>query len=72
MWDEWLIEAEGKSKEAASHIGTLKNTVFSKQDEKGTIWDLPKDWDAKQAWNRINREDIQAIANGAFTANRAA
>lgn len=72
VWDEWLVEAETQAQLAKYHVGPVEDTIFSEQPAKGIIWDVPKDWDPKMAWNRINQEDMQAKTGGALPANKAA
>ena len=55
IWDEWLFQAESKAKSAGSRIDTIDDPLWpSKAPFKGTVWDQPKDWNAKTAWDDID------------------
>lgn len=57
VWDQWLIEAEAIANTAGNHVGEpLYKLVWpGKDSKKGVIWDAPKDWSPKKAWNDIDR-----------------
>lgn len=66
VWDEWLIEAGEQAKLRGHVIGELKEPIFGKPPPtKGVIWTVPPGWDAKTAWNRINKGDEQGKEHGA-------
>lgn len=57
VWDRWLEEAEQQARSVSSRIGQLidpKWTSAIVMEKKGVVWEVPKDWDAKQAWDDIN------------------
>lgn len=65
VWDEWLIEAGEHAKLGGRVVGELKDPVFGDLTiRKGTIWTVPPGWDAKTAWNRINKGEDQAKERG--------
>lgn len=56
VWDEWLIEAEQKARECGQSFGKLIDPIErGDQGDNGVIWDVPKDWDPRDAWSRISR-----------------
>jgi hypothetical protein len=57
VWDQWLIEAEAIAKTAPIHIGEpLYDLEWpGKDSKKGVIYEAPKDWSPKAAWDAIDR-----------------
>ncbi|KXS99640.1 hypothetical protein AC578_9925 [Pseudocercospora eumusae] len=67
VWDDWLVDAEEKAKQYASHVGRVEDPLWpGLNPDKGTIWDapLPEDWDAKKAWNHLNEQFSKENENG--------
>ena len=65
VWDQWLAEAEEMANLAGTHQGRLNDPIWPGQNVHmkgvydntpiGTIWDAPKDWNAKSAWDEAHR-----------------
>lgn len=63
VWDEWLLEVEEKSREYGHFFRVLIDPIErGARGDEGVIWDMPRDWDWKEAWNRINRAQSSAAA----------
>lgn len=62
VWEKWLDEAEEMASMEKSHSGRLidPNPIWISRDQHdqdtGTIWDVPENWQAKVEWDRINRD----------------
>lgn len=58
VWSEWLEEAKKRAITAGSHFGDLADPAYPKRGHgqvfKGTVVDVPNDWNPKDAWNEIN------------------
>ena len=72
VWDQWLIEAETIANTAGNHVGApLYDLIWAGKDsQKSVIWDAPKDWSPKTAWDDIHHslEDEKTGAPQAQTA----
>ena len=57
VWDEWLHEAVEIAGTVECHIGPLGVDALwpGKDPSKSIIWDQPKDWDSKKAWDDIDK-----------------
>ncbi|KAK3673413.1 hypothetical protein LTR78_006647 [Recurvomyces mirabilis] len=59
VWDEWLVEAGKQSASVVEKSGSVVAPYWDEQpdSEKGhastVLWSIPKEWDAKKAWNDI-------------------
>ena len=72
VWDQWLQEADTMAKTAKYHVGVLDEPLWpDKQPYKTTIWEEPKRWSAKQAWDDIDREQ-KGENTGGIPPNQAA
>ncbi|KAK4506367.1 hypothetical protein PRZ48_000097 [Zasmidium cellare] len=56
VWDEWLIEAEKVAESQHCHRGTLENSKWVSKEVESIIYEAPKDWNPKEAWERIRAE----------------
>lgn len=56
VWDQWLIEAQAHAETAHFHFGPLEEPLWpGENSKKSVIWDTPKGWNAKDAWDAIDR-----------------
>ncbi|KAK5170437.1 uncharacterized protein LTR77_005025 [Saxophila tyrrhenica] len=62
-WDKWLDDASDllvtRDELKNPGIGRLVNPVIEwagDTPEKGTVWNMPKDWDPKAAWDKIYQD----------------
>jgi hypothetical protein len=67
VWDEWLIEAEEQAKLATKTVGCLINPIDEwkgPQPDKVTVWQQPKEWDPKKAWDAIDESKRDPVNGG--------
>lgn len=58
VWDDWLFEAEEQARTVGCHIGPLIEPEWpGSRPDKGIVWDIPKDWNAKDAWNALSDKE---------------
>lgn len=71
VWDDWLEEAEEQAARGGQKTGPLGDHLFGSEAsaKKATIWTMPQEWDPKEAWNRINREQSNHLS-GIHSAGR--
>lgn len=57
VWDEWLHEAEEMANTVSYHNGKREYELLwpSQDDKTHVIWDAPKGWSPKRAWDAIDK-----------------
>jgi hypothetical protein len=73
VWDQWLIEAEEQAKLANTTVGSLIDPIDEwkgTQPDKVTVWQKPKGWNPKKAWDDIDNTE-KASEDGGIPPGRA-
>jgi hypothetical protein len=76
VWDAWLKEAEIQAKLCSSHKGPLIDPLWpskngpSKNYASGTIYEVPTEWNAKEAWDKLQDEANEAEKRGTMHPER--
>jgi len=57
-WDKWLEEAERTVQNLELRKGAVKQPLWPTPgpDRSGQVWDIPHDWTARGAWQRLDDE----------------
>ena len=57
VWDEWLHDAEDIANTVTYHVDEpqYELTWPCKNSKTHVVWDAPKDWSAKRAWDAIDK-----------------
>jgi len=71
VWDAWLVQALHQTEGVKGKHGKLMKPIYNNQVQaEGVVWYEKEPWDAKDAWDKLKNDVVEAEEHGATEANK--